>query len=99
LSYKVVFNHPGLKKHFGKALKKIPSSETQDEIMSAVTHLTHDPRPQGTIKIKPPIDIYNFAAHYRIRINHYRVFYDINDERKIVSIIALRKRDEKTYKD
>ena len=95
--YKVVFNHPALKKHFEEALFKI-SLAAQDEIMDAVLNLAENPRPHGVLKIKPPVDIYNFVAQYRIRIGQYRVFYDVDDAGKKVSIIALRRRDEKSYK-
>lgn len=65
--------------------------------MNAVLNLANEPRPYGVIKIKPLINIYNSLAQYRIRVGRYRIFYDIDDHRKTVSIIALRKRDEKTY--
>ena len=66
--------------------------------MDAVLGLAENPRPQGVLKIKPPVAIYNFVAQYRIRIGAYRILYDIDDGRKKVCIIALRRRDEKSYK-
>ena len=30
-------------------------------------------------------------------VGNYRVLYDMGDKKKVVSVIALRKRDEKTY--
>ncbi len=65
--------------------------------MKSVLDLAHEPRPRGVIKIKPPLDIFRCLAQYRIAVSNYRVFYDIDDGKKRVSIIALRKRNEKTY--
>jgi len=39
-----------------------------------------------------------FTAQYRLRIGDYRVLYDVDDERRIVWILALRKRGERTDK-
>jgi mRNA-degrading endonuclease RelE of RelBE toxin-antitoxin system len=33
-----------------------------------------------------------------MRIRNHRVLYDVEDKRKIVWILALRKRGERTYK-
>ncbi|MCX5666696.1 MAG: type II toxin-antitoxin system RelE/ParE family toxin [Candidatus Omnitrophica bacterium] len=59
--------------------------------------LADNPRPHGEPRIKPPIDVYNYAAQYRIRIGDLRVLYDVDDKTRTVWVLALRKRDESTY--
>lgn len=101
MNYKVQFDNVSLKKKFIKNLHKIANKKTQDAIMAAVESLAQEPRSFGTKpfrQLKPPLEIYQFVAHYRIRVGDYRVLYDVDDEKKIVWIIALRKRSETTYK-
>ena len=97
MSYRVVFNHPTLKKNFEKMLEKI-SPDLRAKIIRSVMDLSENPRPQGIVKIKPPLDIHHSLAQYRVRIQNYRILYDIDDPGKIVSVIALRKRNEDTYR-
>ncbi len=97
MNYRVIFAHPSIKRNFEKTLLTA-SAELRDAIVRSVVNLSNNPRPHGVIKIKPPLDIYHSLAGYRIRIQNYRVFYDIDEERKTVSVIALRRRNEGTYK-
>ena len=101
MTYQVKFPSSSLENKFNKFLLKIPQTKIQDDIMESVENLSVNPRPFGEKpfkKLKPPIQFYQFSAQYRIRIGDYRVLYDIDDHRKIVWILALRKRSEKTYK-
>jgi len=61
LSYRVVYEHSRIQKHFEKELRKIPSG-VQEKVMKAVLHLAQEPRPRGGIKIKPPLDIFQSLA-------------------------------------
>ena len=54
--------------------------------------------PKGEPKIKPPLEVYSFTAQYRLTIGNHRVLYDVDDDTKTVWILALRKRNERTYK-
>lgn len=96
MSYRVIFGHPALKRGFEKVFLKTPS-ELQTEIMIRLRALGDNPRPPGAIKLKPPLDIQNTLAQYRIRVGNFRVFYDIDDQAKTVRVIALRRRNESTY--
>jgi len=101
MNYSVKFPRHSTEKHFGKVLSKISQRELHDEIVKFVESLAVNPRPFGEKpfkKLKPPIRFYQFTAQYRIRIGDYRVLYDIDDTKKIVWILALRKRSEKTYR-
>lgn len=101
MKYKVKFPNRSIEKKFEAALLGIPHKATQERIMDEVQKLTDNPRPYGDKKfkkIKPPIEIYNLTAQYRIRIGSYRVLYDVDDKKKIVWILVLRKRTERTYR-
>ena len=39
----------------------------------------------------------NHKYDYRLRVGNYRVFFDFDDEVRIVSIEEVKKRDERTY--
>ncbi len=96
--YRVKFPNKALSKKFTKTLEKIPFLKFQTKVKDEILNLADNPRPCGNPKIKPPIEVYNFTAQYRLRIGDYRVLYDIDDKKKIIWIFALRKRSEKTYK-
>jgi mRNA interferase RelE/StbE len=101
MKYEVKFPAHSIEKKVDKFLSKIPQTTTQNEIMEAIETLADNPRPYGEKtfkKLKPPVQFHQFSARYRIRIGDYRVLYDIDDKRKIVWILALRKRGERTYK-
>lgn len=100
MNYKVNFPSGSIEKKFEKKLKKIPPG-TQNKIINKVKSLSENPRPFGRKpfkKLKPPLSLYKYTAQYRIRIGDYRVLYDVDDTKKIVWILALRKRGKKTYK-
>jgi len=101
MKYQVRFPDHIAQKKFQKELSKIPHISLQEKIMQAVEGLEDNPRPYGGKifkKINPPIQFYQFVAQYRLRIGDYRALYDVDDTRKIVWILALRARSEKTYK-
>lgn len=101
MNYRVDFPNDSIERKFEKALLKISPPSLQDEIMNKVEGLANNPRPFGEKPFKrlnPPIECYYFTARYRIRIGNYRVLYDVDDKNRIVWILALRKRDEGTYK-
>lgn len=101
MKYNVRFPKKGIEKKISKNLLKIKKIKIQDKIISEVEKLSNNPRPHDKKlfkKIKPPVQFYQMTAQYRIRISDYRVLYDIDDKIKIVWILALRKRSEKTYR-
>lgn len=98
MKYSVRFPTPSIEKNFYKTLVSVSPQKLQDEIMEAVEKLGENPCPFGEPKIKPPLIVYHFTAQYRIRIRNFRVLYDVDDKNRIVWILALRKRDEDTYK-
>lgn len=103
MKYEVKFPSSSVEKSFYKTLSGILQN-IQDEIMKAVEDLANNPYPYGKRrkdffkKIKPPIQFYQLTAQYRLRVGDYRVLYDVDDDKKIVWVLALRKRSERTYK-
>lgn len=100
MKYEVKFPTHSIENKFHRILSKISQTMSQNKIMQAIEKLADNPRPYGTKpfkKLKPPVQFYQLTAQYRIRIGDYRVLYDIDEEQKIVWILALRKRGERTY--
>ncbi len=101
MKYEVKFPGLSLERKFEKNLVNISSLNIREEIMREIQKLEGDPRPFGQKlfkQLKPPISLSQYTAQYRIRIGDFRVLYDVDDARKVVWILALRRRSEKTYK-
>ena len=101
MKYTARFPGLSIQKKFEKVLRLISQTKIQDEIMLSVESLEQNPRPFGQKFFKtlnPPIKLYEWVAQYRLRIGDYRVLYDVDDQRQIIWILALRKRNENTYK-
>ena len=96
--YEVGFPGERIEKEFEKNLKKIPS-HYQLNIQEAIYSLADNPRPAGK-KYKPlkgEIIVRHFLATCRLRVGPYRILYDVDDAKKKVILLALRKRQESTY--
>lgn len=74
-----------------KSIKKIPK-QYQINIKNKVEMLSKNPHTPGTIKL---VDYP--AAEFRHRVGNYRILFDVNNKEKIIEILDIRKRDEKTY--
>ena len=95
--YKAKFPSLAIEKKFFKELGNVSPKALQNAILDAAFSLAKNPRPKGEPKIKPPIEVYNYLAQYRLPVANWRIFYDVDDKRRIVWILALRKRNERTY--
>lgn len=98
MKYKLRFPTASLEKRFNTYFNGIPSKKIQRQILDKINELENNPRPSGEPKIKPPIHISNYIAGYRVRIGNYRALYNVDDKNKVVWLLALRKRSERTYK-
>ncbi|MBI4352594.1 MAG: type II toxin-antitoxin system RelE/ParE family toxin [Candidatus Omnitrophica bacterium] len=98
MKYFVAFPTPSIEKKFYKALDSIDSKETRETILKSLESLADNPRPFGEPKIKPPIFVYHYTAQYRVKVGRYRILYDVDDKNKVVLVLDLRKRSERTYK-
>lgn len=97
MNYTVRFPSASIEKKFEKSLEDVFPASLRKDIFDKVQKLAKEPRPHGNPKIKPPVYVYNYAAQHRLRVGDYRILYDVDDTRKIVWILALRRRSEDTY--
>ena len=63
-----------------------------ERLRVAVRGLAGEPRPRGAIKLR------GGGGAYRLRIGDYRVVYDVYDDRALVVIIKVARRNETTYR-
>lgn len=62
-------------------LLSLPAAQAR-KVLNSINHLSEEPRPHGSKKLKGSI------GAYRIRIGNYRVIYNIAD--KIVTITVIK---------
>lgn len=74
-----------------RQLRKIDAQEGQ-KIRGAVSTELVDLSKARNVKA-----LVNHPHGYRLRVGHYRVFFDFDGEVRIVSIEDVRRRDERTY--
>jgi len=75
-----------------KAFMSLSDREAR-KVKEVIQKLVDNPRTRGTMKLEnAPV------ARYRYRIGDYRVLFDIDDEAKVIDILDIRKRDERTYR-
>lgn len=78
--YSVTFAHSARKELL------TPPNSLIIRIFSKIESLSTEPRPNGCRKLQ------GFENLWRIRIGDYRVIYSVNDDLRIVDIIAVRHR-------
>ena len=76
-----------LTSHAERELKRL-DRPVKNRILSAAITLTNNPRPAGCIKIKGE------ENRWRIRVGDWRIGYEINDETRVVKIVAVGHRRE-----
>jgi mRNA interferase RelE/StbE len=69
-----------------KQLAKIPSSDYK-KVKQAILNLAHDPRPEGSKKLKG-------RPGWRIRQGNYRVIYEIQDDQLIILVLDIGDRKD-----
>lgn len=85
--FRAVFSSKA-QKSFLKLDKKLAK-----QVADAIRKLQKNPRVPGTKKLEnAPV------ASYRYRVRNWRILFDIDEEQKILEILDIRKRDEKTYR-
>jgi mRNA-degrading endonuclease RelE of RelBE toxin-antitoxin system len=96
--YHVGFPSERAGKEFLKVLSKTSKKE-QGRILEWFDRLALDPRPQGkNFKfLKGDISVFQYLARFRIREGDWRILYDIDETRKRVVLLALRRRGHHAY--
>ena len=86
MNYQVLIPRPAQKQ-----LNNLPK-DIGDRMVEKILLLAEDPRPSGTKKLK------GYDNEYRIRVGDYRVRYEIDDEKLIVTVLSCRHRKD-VYRD
>jgi len=74
-----------------RQLRKIKEAATRQRIFRQVQTLKDFPHCSG---IK---HLVNHRPAYRLRVGDWRVLFDFDDAARVISIEAVKKRDEQTY--
>jgi mRNA interferase RelE/StbE len=69
-----------------KEIKRLPG-DVRARIKAAIDDLGSEPRPSGVKKLAG-----QSPALWRVRVGQYRVIYEIDDKRLVVTIMAARPR-------
>lgn len=85
MKYEVVFAA-----NVAKQLRRI-DRKWQVKIVAAAESLGDNPRPFGYKKLVDEDGL------YRIKVNDYRIIYEIQDNILLVSVLRVAKRNERTY--
>lgn len=80
--YQIEFTKGALKK-----LKKLPT-DIKERIDSKILELADEPRPNGVKKLEGDDSL------YRIRVNDYRIIYQIQDNVLLVTVVKVGHRRE-----
>lgn len=83
-----------LKKSAKKELDDCPS-EYSDKIKKILYFLKKNPHPFKYLDVKK---LKGTKNTFRIRIGRYRIIYEVINEEKLILVLKIAKRDEKTYK-
>ncbi len=96
--YEVGFPSQRAEEVFAKAIRKIPPKERL-RISEGLDRLATSPRSQSKSfkSLKGVIPIFGYLAQYRLRVGDYRILYDVDDARRKVILLAIRRRNEQTY--
>ena len=76
--------------HASRQLRRVRSGD-RSHISEAMDSLRPNARPYGAIKLR--------GGGYRLRWGNWRIFYDINDAERVVTITDVLRRNERTYRD
>ena len=79
-------------KRFEKQLKKFPVKQ-QNKILDRINEILSDPRKAATklVSTTPPI--------YKLRVGEYRVFFELDDDLKIMQITDTERRTIQSYRN
>lgn len=75
-----------------KQLLKLRNKQTADRIRKATREELPEYEKSRNVKA-----LNNHIYQYRLRVGHYRIFFDVKEDLKIVAIEEVKKRDERTY--
>ncbi len=71
-----------------KEISDLPHPVIQ-RVVQAIRELAEDPHPRGARKLAGEM-----RGAWRIRVGDYRIFYDVNDDDRVVIVLAVLHRRE-----
>ena len=81
MSYNLFISRTAQKELFN--IDRIEALKIKEEILK----LSNNPRPTDTLKLRN-------REGWRIKVRHYRVIYEINDDKKIINILHVGHRKD-----
>lgn len=75
----------------GRQMRKLTSSVLR-RLEGPIRGLAEEPRPSGVRKLEGEDNA------WRIRVGRYRVIYEIHDDRQLIVLLQVVRRDEATYR-
>ena len=73
-----------------RQFRKIKDKKLQQSLFEKITQLEHFPNCENVLKLKGKIG-------FRLRVQNWRIIFDIDDNLRIIEIQEVRKRNERTY--
>ena len=73
-----------------RQFRKIKDKKLQQSLFEKITQLEHFPNCENVLKLKGRIG-------FRLRVQNWRIIFDIDDNLRIIEIQEVRKRNERTY--
>lgn len=97
-AYEIGFPSGRAEQAFEKVLAKVSPKDRQ-HILDALQRLGTTPRGFGkSFKfLRGTLPVFGHLAQYRLRVGDWRIFYDVDDTRRKVILLAIRRRNEQTY--
>lgn len=71
-----------VKRSAAKEIEKIKNKRDRRRIIDRIAALAHDPRPPGCTKLTG-------QDSYRIRQGAYRIVYEIEDDRLVITVVKV----------
>lgn len=62
-------------------------------VRRSLRSLVGDPRPAGSVKLT------GFIAVWRVRAGRYRIIYEVHDDERLLMVLRVARRDERTYRN
>jgi mRNA interferase RelE/StbE len=81
---------PGAERDIRKLAQRA-SRDDFERLRHAIGALAQDARPAGARKLR------GAERAYRIRVGDYRIVYNIYDDRELILLLYVGRRDESTY--
>ena len=73
-----------------RALGRVPGAD-YSRLERAIDALAEEPRPRGSKKLRA------WAPLWRIRVGDYRIVYSVFDRERIVKVLRVARRGQRTY--